>query len=80
MTKGKKGVIYILTNPSFPAFVKIGYAEDILTIAHELGHAVDDFVHYEASDSTDVSAPEMSLTSELNMSVPWCIILPFLTH
>ena len=33
----------------------IGYAEDILTIAHELGHAVDDFVHYEASDSTDVS-------------------------
>ena len=27
-----------------------------------------------------VSAPEMSLTSELNMSVPWCIILPFLTH
>ena len=33
----------------------IGYAEDILTIAHELGHAVDDFVHYEAADSTDVS-------------------------
>ncbi len=33
----------------------IGYAEDILTIAHEFGHAVDDFVHYEAADSTDVS-------------------------
>jgi oligoendopeptidase F len=33
----------------------VGYAEDILTIAHELGHAVDDFVHYEAQDSTDVS-------------------------
>ena len=33
----------------------IGYGEDILTIAHELGHAVDDFVHYEADDSTDVS-------------------------
>ncbi|MBQ9742984.1 MAG: GIY-YIG nuclease family protein [Ruminococcus sp.] len=25
----KKGVIYILTNPSFPEFVKIGYADDI---------------------------------------------------
>ena len=24
-----KGVIYILTNPSFPAYVKIGYADDI---------------------------------------------------
>ena len=33
----------------------VGYAEDILTIAHEFGHAVDDFVHYEAQDSTDVS-------------------------
>jgi len=25
----KKGVIYILTNPSFPDFIKIGYARDI---------------------------------------------------
>ena len=25
----KQGVIYILTNPSFPEFVKIGYADDI---------------------------------------------------
>ena len=25
----KKGVIYILTNPSFPGYVKIGYADDI---------------------------------------------------
>ena len=24
-----KGVIYILTNPSFPEYVKIGYADDI---------------------------------------------------
>ena len=24
-----KGVIYILTNPSFPQFVKIGYADDV---------------------------------------------------
>ena len=25
----KSGVIYILTNPSFPDYVKIGYADDI---------------------------------------------------
>ena len=25
----KKGVIYVLTNPSFPDYVKIGYADDI---------------------------------------------------
>lgn len=24
-----KGVIYILTNPSFPQYVKIGYAQDL---------------------------------------------------
>ena len=27
--KSKKSVIYILTNPSFPEFVKIGYAQDL---------------------------------------------------
>ena len=27
--ENKKGVIYILTNPSFPDYVKIGYADDI---------------------------------------------------
>ena len=31
MTKEKKGVIYILTNPSFEEYVKIGYADDIDT-------------------------------------------------
>lgn len=29
MTKKSCGVIYILTNPSFPEYVKIGYADDI---------------------------------------------------
>jgi len=30
MKETKNGVIYILTNPSFPQFVKIGYADDVL--------------------------------------------------
>ena len=25
----EKGVIYIFTNPSFPEYVKIGYADDV---------------------------------------------------
>ena len=29
MNENKKGVIYILTNPSFPEYVKIGYADDV---------------------------------------------------
>ena len=29
MKKEKKGVIYILTNPSFPDYIKIGYATDL---------------------------------------------------
>ncbi len=33
MTKEHKGVIYILTNPSFPDYVKIGYAHDIEKLA-----------------------------------------------
>ena len=30
-----QGVIYILTNPSFPEYVKIGYADDIDKRLHE---------------------------------------------
>ena len=29
MDKDIKGYIYILTNPSFPDYVKIGYADDV---------------------------------------------------
>lgn len=29
MSETQKGVIYILTNPSFPEYVKIGYADDV---------------------------------------------------
>ena len=37
MGKEKKaGVIYILTNPSFPDYVKIGYATDIEKDWHSL--------------------------------------------
>lgn len=33
----------------------IGYSEDVLTIAHEFGHFVDDFVNYGMYKSTDVN-------------------------
>ena len=33
-----KGVIYILTNPSFPQYVKIGYATDVKQRLDELNH------------------------------------------
>ena len=32
----QKGFIYILTNPSFPDYVKIGYADDVEKRAQEL--------------------------------------------
>ena len=34
-----KGVIYILTNPSFPEYVKIGYAKDIEKRLKQLNHS-----------------------------------------
>lgn len=34
-----KGVIYILTNPSFPEYVKIGYADDIKTRLAQLNRS-----------------------------------------
>lgn len=35
----KKGVIYILTNPSFPSYVKIGYADDMDTRLAQLNRS-----------------------------------------
>ena len=35
----KAGVIYILTNPSFPNFVKIGYADDLDKRVSELNRS-----------------------------------------
>ena len=34
-----KGVIYILTNPSFPDYVKIGYAKDLEKRMNQLNHS-----------------------------------------
>ena len=36
---GKHGVIYILTNPSFPSYVKISYADDIKTRLAQLNRS-----------------------------------------
>ena len=35
----KNGVIYILTNPSFPEYVKIGYADDMKTRLNQLNRS-----------------------------------------
>ena len=34
-----QGVIYILTNPSFPDYVKIGYADDVQKRQKELNRS-----------------------------------------
>ena len=37
--ENSKGYIYILTNPSFPEYVKIGYADDIKTRLAQLNRS-----------------------------------------
>ena len=39
MTNNKNGYIYILTNPSFPEYVKIGYADNIEQRLAQLNHS-----------------------------------------
>lgn len=39
MTKNGNGAIYILTNPSFPDLVKIGYADDVVKRVKELNRS-----------------------------------------
>ena len=39
----EKGVIYILTNPSFPEYVKIGYADDVNARLKQLNNGSKDF-------------------------------------
>lgn len=39
MTNDIKGVIYILTNPSFPQYVKIGYADDLKSRLNSLNRS-----------------------------------------
>lgn len=52
----KVGVIYILTNPSFPEYVKIGYADDVNRRLKELNrsecipYAFRLFAYYEVSN------------------------------
>ena len=55
MTKGK-GVIYILTNPSFPEYVKIGFATDLnerirqLNSSAAVPYAFHEFASYDVSE------------------------------
>ena len=62
----KKGVIYILTNPSFPDYVKIGYAKDLekrmnqLNRSEAIPYAFRAYAIYEVnSNLTDLVLHEM---------------------
>lgn len=39
MQQTTTGVIYILTNPSFPDYVKIGYADDVIERVNQLNRS-----------------------------------------
>lgn len=62
----REGVIYILTNPSFPQYVKIGYADDINKRLEQLNRsecipfAFRLYAYYEVSERlTDIKLHEM---------------------
>lgn len=62
----KQGVIYILTNPSFPQYVKIGYADDVNKRLDQLNRsecipfAFRLYAYYEVSERlTDLKLHEM---------------------
>ena len=64
--ESKKGCIYILTNPSFPKFVKIGYADDVYQRLNQLNrsecvpYAFRLYAYYEvASRLTDIKLHAM---------------------
>ena len=64
--ENKKGCIYILTNPSFPKFVKIGYADDVYLRLNQLNrsecvpYAFRLYAYYEvASRLTDMKLHAM---------------------
>ena len=45
--RDKKGVMYILTNPSFPDCVKIGYVDDIEKLLKQLNRSEFQTIRYE---------------------------------
>ena len=45
--RDKKGVMYILTNPSFPDCVKIGYVDDIEELLKQLNRSEFQTIRYE---------------------------------
>ena len=63
-----KGVIYILTNPSFPQYVKIGYATDVKPRLDELNRstAVPFAFRIYATYEVDSALSDKKLHSILN--------------
>ena len=70
----KSGVIYILTNPSFPQYVKIGYATDVKQRLYELEEqlAGTRFVrvsHSEIINLDKVTALDLSLSGTIRVTL-----------
>ena len=72
------GVIYILTNPSFPQYVKIGYASDLARRLRELNRSASIPFAFRVYATYDVVTPFSdlilhSLIDNLNPNLRICI-------
>ena len=68
----KTGVIYILTNPSFPEYVKIGYADDIDKRLMQLNRSLPVFADFLYTGLLRQSAHFLS--AHIRLPVYWDII------
>ena len=77
-----KGVIYILTNPSFPEYVKIGYADDIDKRLKQLNRSECTPFAFRVYATYEVNSRLSDLKSIalLISSIPICVLLRTMTE